>query len=222
MINILIADNHPLFREAISEVLQENIDDCKIHETNDIKQTLVFAKTNKLDLILLEINMPNSRGLSALIDLNTHVKEIPIVIISSETNRQIILQTITYGAIGFIAKSSSRKEINYAVRQILTGKVYLPADIFRTTHKQFVAIQQKNNNPKISPELLFSLTKKQLQVLEAMSQGHSNKEIAYNLNISETTVKSHVSAILKKLGVNNRTQAVIGLPNLDFNEYIKR
>jgi DNA-binding NarL/FixJ family response regulator len=107
-----------------------------------------------------------------------------------------------------------------AIQQILNGNVYLPSDIIRTG-KEAQRRHRRDDNP-ISPELLSSLTRRQLLVLERMSKGESNKQIAYNLNIAETTVKAHVSAILRKLSVHNRVQAILAASDVDFGEYLKR
>lgn len=221
MVNILVADDHPLFREAVSLVLNTSLDDCQILETEDVEQTLALIQGNEeLDLILLDLNMPGSGGLNTLLEIRNIAPTVPVVIISAETNRKIILQTITYGAVGFIAKSSSKQEIGNAIKQILDGNVYLPADIIRAGAQPETRSRQQEL--QISSEMLYTLTRKQLLVLKAMAMGSSNKQIAYDLNISETTVKSHVSAILKKLGVHNRTQAVVGLSSIDFDQYLKR
>ena len=222
MVNILVADDHPLFREAVSLVLNTSLEQCNILEAEDVEQTLaVIQEQDDLDLILLDLNMPGSGGLNTLLEIRNIAPAVPVVIISAETNRKIILQTITYGAVGFVAKSSSKQEIGHAIKQILDGNVYLPADIIRADTE---TVQPKNrqHEAQISSEMLYTLTRKQLLVLKAMAMGSSNKQIAYDLNISETTVKSHVSAILKKLGVHNRTQAVVGLSNVDFDQYLKR
>jgi DNA-binding NarL/FixJ family response regulator len=108
-----------------------------------------------------------------------------------------------------------------AIQQILNGNVYLPSDIIRTGKESNTRRGRNEDNP-ISPELLNSLTRRQLLVLERMSKGESNKQIAYNLNIAETTVKAHVSAILRKLGVHNRVQAILSASDVDFSQYLKR
>ncbi|MGI2259043.1 response regulator [Shewanella sp. GXUN23E] len=222
MVNILVADDHPLFREAVSLVLNSSLDDCTILEAEDVEQTLaVIQRRDDLDLILLDLNMPGSGGLNTLLEIRNIAPTVPVVIISAETNRKIILQTITYGAVGFIAKSSSKQEIGNAIKQILDGNVYLPADIIRAATEP-AHPRSRQQDMQISSEMLYTLTRKQLLVLKAMAMGSSNKQIAYDLNISETTVKSHVSAILKKLGVHNRTQAVVGLSSVDFDQYLKR
>ncbi|MFY0677001.1 MAG: response regulator transcription factor [Neptuniibacter sp.] len=222
MYKILLADDHPLFREAIINVIKNSFPGCETLETEDLESALEMAqKEEDLDLILLDLNMPGMNGLNGLITLRNDLPTVPVVIVSAEEDKQIVLQAITYGAVGFITKSSPREQMTDALQQILAGNVYLPSDIIRSSQPDNRRTQRKDDN-QIPPELLSSLTRRQLLVLERMSKGESNKQIAYNLNIAETTVKAHVSAILRKLGVHNRIQAVLSAGNIDFNEYLKR
>ena len=222
MYKILIADDHPLFREAIINVIENSFTGCQTLETEDLDSALSIAQNEEeLDLILLDLNMPGMNGLNGLITLRNDLPTVPVVIVSAEEDKQIVLQAITYGAVGFITKSSPRDQMTEALQQILAGNVYLPSDIIRASQPDSRRTQRKDEN-QIPPELLSSLTRRQLLVLERMSKGESNKQIAYNLNIAETTVKAHVSAILRKLGVHNRIQAVLSAGNIDFNEYLKR
>lgn len=222
MYKILLADDHPLFREAIINVIEHSFPGCETLETEDLEGALEIAQNEEdLDLILLDLNMPGMNGLNGLITLRNDMPTVPVVIVSAEEDKQIVLQAITYGAVGFITKSSPRDQMSDALQQILAGNVYLPSDIIRSSQPDNRRSQRKDDN-QIPPELLSSLTRRQLLVLERMSKGESNKQIAYNLNIAETTVKAHVSAILRKLGVHNRIQAVLSAGNIDFNEYLKR
>ncbi|PSF08240.1 DNA-binding response regulator [Marinobacter fuscus] len=219
---ILIADDHPLFREAISNVIASGFEGTEIIETEDLDSALEITRENDdLDLILLDLNMPGMHGLNGLISLRNEAPTIPVVIVSAEEDKQIVLQAITYGAVGFITKSSPRAQMTEAIQQILNGNVYLPSDIIRTG-KESSHRRTRNDENLISPELLNSLTRRQLLVLERMAKGESNKQIAYNLNIAETTVKAHVSAILRKLGVHNRVQAILAAGDVDFSQYLKR
>jgi DNA-binding NarL/FixJ family response regulator len=132
----------------------------------------------------------------------------------------VVLQAITYGAVGFITKSSPRKQMTEAIEQILNGNVYLPSDIIRS--QKGPTRRSGNDAPHFAPELLQALTRKQLLVLERMTKGDSNKQIAYSLAIAETTVKAHVSAILRKLNVHNRVQAILSAGDIDFAAYLRR
>ncbi|WP_228152861.1 response regulator [Marinobacter guineae] len=220
---ILIADDHPLFREAISSVIASGFAGSEIIETADLDSALEITRENDdLDLILLDLNMPGMHGLTGLITLRNEAPTIPVVIVSAEEDKQVVLQAITYGACGFITKSSPRAQMTEAIQQILNGNVYLPSDIIRTGKESSSNRRSRHEDNPISPELLNSLTRRQLLVLERMSKGESNKQIAYNLNIAETTVKAHVSAILRKLGVHNRVQAILSASDVDFSQYLKR
>lgn len=220
MYKILIADDHPLFREAIHNVIRDGFPDSEILETADLDSALALTEEHDdLDLVLLDLNMPGMHGLNGLINLRNEAPTIPVVIVSAEQDKQIVLQAITYGAVGFITKSSPRAQMTEAIEQILNGNVYLPSDIIRS---QKPTTRHHHSEPSIPPELLQALTRKQLLVLERMTKGESNKQIAYNLDIAETTVKAHVSAILRKLNVHNRVQAILSASDIDFSSYLRR
>lgn len=224
MYKILVADDHPLFREAIHSVIASAYPDADILETDSLDEALVMVQSDEdLDLILLDLNMPGMNGLNGLISMRNEFPTIPVVIISAEDDKQIVLQAITCGAVGFISKSSPREHMTEALAHILKGNVYLPPDIIRqaqdpTKHRQ----RKMNSNPDIPSELLTSLTRRQLLVLQRMVTGESNKQIAYQLNIAETTVKAHVSAILSKLGVHNRVQAILAASDINFSNYLRK
>jgi DNA-binding NarL/FixJ family response regulator len=218
---ILIADDHPLFREAIQNVIRDGFPGSEILETADLDSALAITLENDdLDLVLLDLNMPGMHGLNGLINLRNEAPTIPVVIVSAEQDKQIVLQAITYGACGFITKSSPRAQMTDAIEQILNGNVYLPSDIIRS--QKASTRRAQHNEQSIPPELLQALTRKQLLVLERMTKGESNKQIAYNLDIAETTVKAHVSAILRKLNVHNRVQAILSAGDIDFTSYLRR
>lgn len=224
MYKILVADDHPLFREAIQSVIASAYPDAEILETESLDEALIMAQADDdLDLILLDLNMPGMNGLNGLISLRNELPTIPVVIVSAEDDKQIVLQAITCGAVGFISKSSPRVQMTEALEQILKGNVYLPPDIIRQAQDPSKHHQRKSSNhPEIPSELLMSLTRRQLLVLERMVTGESNKQIAYQLNIAETTVKAHVSAILSKLGVHNRVQAILAASDINFSNYLRR
>lgn len=221
MIEILVADDHPLFRYAITDFVERNIPETQTITCTDLEEALVLAEDNpNIDLVLLDLNMPGMDGLNGIVRFRNLYPEIPIVIVSAEEEKSIVLQSFTYGAVGFITKSSSCEQIVAAIQQVLSGQVYLPPDIIRkgtvNTPKKDLSAQQ------IDPKLVGALTRRQLLVFECITKGKSNKQIAYELNIAETTVKAHVSAILNKLNVHNRIQAALCAANIDFNQYLIR
>ena len=221
MYKILIADDHPLFREAIHNVITDGFPGSEVMETADLDSALsLTGQHDDLDLILLDLNMPGMHGLGGLINLRNEAPTIPVVIVSAEQDKQVVLQAITYGAVGFITKSSPRSQMTDAIEQILNGNVYLPPDIILT--QKSTGRRNQSEHAGFAPELLQALTRKQLLVLERMTKGESNKQIAYNLDIAETTVKAHVSAILRKLNVHNRVQAILSAGDIDFTAYLRR
>lgn len=222
MYKLLIADDHPLFREAIADVIGGRYPDAEILQCENLEDAAALAaQHDDLDLILLDLNMPGMHGLNGLMQLRNESPGIPVVIISAEEDKSIVLQAMTYGAVGFIIKSLPREKMTQALEQVLAGQVYLPADVIRSTQDSSRS-RRRIDEHAIAPEMLNSLTRRQLLVLERMANGESNKQIAYTLCIAETTVKAHVSAVLRKLNVHNRIQAVLSAGNIDFNQYLKR
>ena len=218
MYKILVADDHPLFRDAIVNIINIKFPGSTTYETADVASTLALVKENDdIDLILLDLNMPGMSGLNGLLDLRTQCPTTPVVIVSAEQEKQKILQTISYGAVGFIAKSSSKDIIAEAIESVIQGNVYLPSDIMRSQ-----ATTTTQNDFKARPENIALLTRRELIVVKHLTKGEANKQIAFNLHISETTVKSHVSSILKKLGASNRVKVVLGCSDIDLNQYLKR
>ncbi len=221
MIQILIADDHPMFREAIGGAIEQKFDQAEIAETEDLETTLQYAEQHpSLDLVLLDLNMPGMDGLNGIVRMRSTFPDIPVVILSAEQDKKVVLQAMTYGAVGFITKSMAREKILDAVAQILDGQAYLPPDIIRRNDAPQGAHGQQHD--AIQPELVSSLTRRQLLVFERMAQGDSNKQIAYELNIAETTVKAHVTAILRKLKVHNRMKAVLCASTINFDNYLHR
>lgn len=218
MHTFLIADDHPLFREALIHVINSSLNEPVILEAGSFDEALQLAIEHEdADLILLDINMPGMNGLEGLYHLRQQAPTIPIAIISADEEKQTVLQAMNQGAIGFIAKSSSRDEMSHAIELILQGEVYLPASIMRQS-----TTPQPKAKAKLPFEQLYSLTRKQLLVLQRMVEGDSNKQIAAHLNIAETTVKAHVSGILSKLDVQNRVQAILAASDVDFSHLIRR
>ncbi|WP_119460383.1 response regulator transcription factor [Rhodospirillaceae bacterium SYSU D60014] len=199
---IVIADDHPLFRDALRQAIAEMLPGAEIAEAgslDDVQMTL--EATPETDLLLLDLNMPGMQGFSGLLFLRTQFPAVPIAIISANEEPQVMRRAFAFGAAGYVPKSAGPDKIRAALAAVLAGETWLP--------------------PGVGPEMcetdkeaglatrLASLTPQQIRVLMMLSQGRLNKQIAYELSVSEATVKAHVSAILQKLRVENRTQAVI-------------
>lgn len=208
--HLLIADDHPLFREAMSHVILAELPGCRLTEAADLDATLAaIASHSDLDLVLLDLHMPGVTGLDGLARVREAAPDIAVLMISAAEDKQLVLRAIEVGAAGYITKSSPRERIGQALQQVLAGNVYLPPDIIRGAPGNRAVTRGVEGHPTLSDALVRSLTERQRRVLERMALGESNKQIAWALNITETTVKTHVSAILGKLGVNNRVQAVL-------------
>lgn len=198
---IVIADDHPLVRSAIRQSIADDIAEATFAEASTLEETAALLTDSRdIDLLLLDIHMPGMQGLTGLCFLRAEFPAVPISMISASTNPRLMRQAIDYGASGFIPKSAPVAEIRDAVHTVLAGGQWLPnMDNLPETAVEDAALAAR----------LSTLTPQQLRVLTMVSDGKLNKQIAYDLKISEATVKSHVSAILQKLGVSSRTQAVI-------------
>jgi DNA-binding NarL/FixJ family response regulator len=199
---IVIADDHPLFRGALRQAVRSFLPDAEVIEANgldDLNQTL--AKEREVDLILLDLTMPGVQGFSGLIYLRAQHPDMPVVIVSATEDPMIVRRAIDFGASGFIPKSLDSDEIGAAIKTVLAGGSWIPPEI------ELGASEDKETAELM--KRLATLTPQQVRVLMMLSEGLLNKQIAYELSVSEATVKAHVSAILQKLGVESRTQAVI-------------
>ncbi|WP_328187985.1 response regulator transcription factor [Marinobacter sp. OP 3.4] len=205
--HILVVDDHPLFREAMALVIRAELPDSRLSEASTLPAALdIVARSPAPDLVLLDLNLPGVLGLDGLASIRDALPDTPLVIISAEEDKQLVLRAVNAGAVGYIPKSSPRERMRQALRQVLEGNIYLPPDIIRGSPSSATSA---GSGPPLSDATLERLTDRQRRVLERMALGESNKQIAWALNITETTVKAHVSAILGKLGVTNRVQAVL-------------
>ena len=214
MLEVLIADDHPLFREALVNVVAQVGADHRCLEACSLDETVALARARPtLDVILLDLMMPGMDGLAGLTVLRREAPGIPVVVVSASSNRTTVLEALEHGAVGFITKTTPRKLMVEALRQILQGAVYLPPDVMRDIGSESSGRQDVTT--AVSAEAMAMLTRKQLQVLERLAQGESNKEIARALSLAEPTVKAHVSAILRKFNVRSRAQAMIAAANFN-------
>lgn len=217
MYTLLVADDHPMFREAMVGAIAAALPDSRVLEAASLAQAMAQADAHEeIDLLLLDLALPDSEGLAGLSRLRETLPWLPVAILSAEQGRDIVLEALGLGAVGYLPKSTPRDDLLAALRQILAGQVYLPADILR---RPAVSRHNRAHTPHATLETAVSqLTAKQLQVLACLSRGESNKAIARELEIAETTVKTHVSAILRKLGVSSRVQAILTARELDLED----
>ncbi|MEE9396622.1 MAG: response regulator transcription factor [Methylococcales bacterium] len=221
--NVLIVDDQPLFREALKNIIMAGYPGSKVSAVGNIEIVMkIVEEGSKLDLLLLDIDSPYINGMNSLRALSKVAPEIPIAIYSTAQHKELLLQCFNLGAIGFIPKSSRRDQVTEALSRILSGEYYAPSRIVRGSDTLSENSSNSSTHEQISPELLCSLTHRQLTVLERLSKGESNKEIAEYLNIAESTAKTHVSAILHRLNLHSRTQAALYTSDFQFDEYLKR
>ncbi|PRY72549.1 response regulator [Halomonas ventosae] len=214
MHTLMVADDHPLFREAIAAVIEVGLPDSRLLEAESLDQALRHAAAcAELDLVLLDLGLPDASGLEGLRSLRAAHPWLPVAILSADQERRTILDALDLGAVGYIPKSTPRRDLLAALAQLLEGQVYLPPEIMR---RPTVTRPSPATTGMPSPAPHFAeLTDKQLEVLLRLSRGASNKVIARELDIAETTVKTHVSAILRKLGVPGRVQAILATNDAD-------
>jgi DNA-binding NarL/FixJ family response regulator len=199
---IVIADDHPLFRGALRQAVASLLPAARVIEAGGLDElTGALEREKNVDLVLLDLTMPGVQGFSGLIYLRAQYPDVPVVVVSAHEDSAVIRRAVEFGASGFIPKSLDMEDIGAALRSILAGDTWTPPDV-----------DLSDAEDKETSELvrrLASLTPQQVRVLMMLSEGLLNKQIAYELTVSEATVKAHVSAILQKLGVDSRTQAVI-------------
>lgn len=200
---ILIADDHPLFREALRAAVTRLVPDAVLREANDAGALYAMVDAfPDADLLLLDLTMPGVQGLSALVHLRTQHPQLPVVMVSAREEPALMRRALDHGAAGFIPKSTDVGQMGEAIRRLLDGEQWAPS----------VALAEGRAADDIERDIarrIGELTPQQFRVLQMLSTGLLNKQIAYELGISEATIKAHMTAILRKLGASNRTQAVL-------------
>jgi len=211
MSHLLIADDHPLYRIALVQAVRGVVPGAQVDEADSLATARrVLQASPGIDLVLLDLHMPDSFGLMGLAALRAEFPTVAVAMISAHDDPGTIRRALAYGAAGFIPKSASLAELQDALRAVLVCETWLPDSLRRAVE----------NNPAAAEERalairLGSLTPQQFRVLERIGEGRLNKQIAAELGIQERTVKAHVSVIFEKLGVRNRTQAGVLLRRLE-------
>jgi DNA-binding NarL/FixJ family response regulator len=209
---LLIADDHPLFRGALREAVTGLFREVDIAEAGTFEEVTDLAeRSGDVDLILLDLSMPGVRGFSGLMYLRAQYPSLPVVVVSANDDPAVIRRCMEFGASGFIPKTLGIDALRQAVTRVLQGEVWTPPDVDLAP--------QSDAETAAMIARLATLTPQQVRVLMMLSGGLLNKQIAYELGVSEATVKAHVSAILQKLGVESRTQAVIAAGKIEAGQW---
>ena len=208
--NLLLIDDHALFREGLKFILRGLDEHLAIDEAGSVAAALALQHTAPFDLILLDLNMPGVGNLEALATIRAAFPEAPVVVLSGEDDPRMIRATIEHGAMGFVPKSSTPEILIQALRLILAHGVYLPVSALDSEESATGAADA----PRDPDALLRNMSPRQVEVLHCVIQGQPNKLIARNLALSESTVKAHLSAVLRSLGARNRTEAVYAAAKL--------
>ena len=219
MNRFLLVDDHPLFREALQSAVRMANPDAEIFEATSIEGALdVLAAHPDIDLALLDLTLPGTSGFSGLIQVRTERPKLPVIVVSGHEDPRIVREALSLGIAGYVPKSTSKQELAHSIGEVLNGAVYVPEHLLMQS-------SPTDGMPDDHHELLNrlrDLTPQQLRVLDMLRAGLQNKQIAYELRVAETTVKAHVSEILRKLNVYSRTKAVIEVAKVDFESILGR
>ncbi len=208
---LVIADDHPLFRGALREAVSGLLNPAGIQEAGTFDEVVALLDRGDTDLVLLDLSMPGARGFSGLMYIRAEYPAVPVIVVSANDDPAAIRRCMEFGASGFIPKTLPVDDIRTAISDILKGGVWTPSDVDLSagSDAETAALMAR----------MATLTPQQVRVLMMLSEGLLNKQIAYQLGVSEATVKAHVSAILQKLGVESRTQAVIAAAKIEAGHF---
>jgi len=213
MLRITIADDHPLFRDAIRVALNDldTPDGLEVIEAASASEAMHLAEVHPdLDLLLLDLHMPGMSGLSGLMDIRRDHPSLPVIILSASDDAKVVYDCLELGAMGYVPKKYDKAAITNAIREVLEGHIHQPSELAASVTPK----DDSNVEDQSVAQAVGRLTAQQTRVLKAITKGRPNKIIAHELGIAEKTVKAHVTEIFKKLGVTNRTQAVLAVKHL--------
>lgn len=218
MAKLIVADDHPLFRNALINAISSTFITKATIETDSFDSTCKALEQHPdTDLLLLDLHMPGNCGFLGLIQLRKNYPSLPIVVISASEELDVIRRVIAFGASAFIPKSANPVDISTALNAVLAGELWVPANLQKAVFQEQNAGEDLDLAAKVA-----QLTQQQYKVLYYLTEGWLNKQIAYDLHISEATVKAHITAIFRKLGCTNRTQVVIQAQRLTLEPPVDR
>ena len=202
---LLIVEDHPLFAEALQTVIRGGMSDVRVNHASTLGEArAAIQKEERVDLLFLDLWLPDTHGFDGLLELRRQFPKLPIVIVSAFANQNVVEKAMVCGAAGFIPKSAGKDALLQGITEVLAGEIVIPRGYFATA-----------SAASLQADRLRSLTRQQLRVLQMLCQGLLNKQIAFELDVGETTVKAHISEIFRKLSVYSRTQAVAEVSKLE-------
>lgn len=205
MAKLIVADDHPLFRNALINAISSTFSTKATIETDSFESTCQALEQHPdTDLLLLDLHMPGNCGFLGLIQLRKNYPSLPIVVISASEELDVVKRVISFGASAYIPKSANPSQISEALKEVLAGELWVPPSMQKALDEQDAQEHDLDLAARVA-----QLTNQQYKVLYYLTEGWLNKQIAYDLHISEATVKAHITAIFRKLGCTNRTQVVI-------------
>ncbi|MDF2446006.1 MAG: response regulator transcription factor [Moraxellaceae bacterium] len=218
MAKLIVADDHPLFRSALINAISGLFAMREAIETDSFGSTCAALEQHPdADLLLLDLHMPGAYGFFGLIQLRKGWPTLPIVVISASEDIDVIRRCMAFGASAYVPKSARPADISAALNAVLAGDLWVPA------HLRSAVLEQRDDSADLDlAARVAQLTPQQYKVLYYLTEGWLNKQIAYDLEISEATVKAHMTAIFRKLGVSNRTQVVIAAQRLTLEPPVDR
>jgi DNA-binding NarL/FixJ family response regulator len=209
MTSFLIIDDHPLFREALGNAVRLAHPDAVIFEAMSIDEALqVLAAEPGIDLALLDLSLPDADGFSGFLRLRETYPRLPVAIVSSDEDQHIVREALSLGAAGYLPKSTSKRELTQAIERVLSGSISVPRDFVPSAKRGSASVEALQTRVR-------ELTPQQLRVLDLIRRGYQNKQIAFELQLAESTVKAHVTEILRKLKLFSRNKAVIEISKID-------
>lgn len=210
----LVADDHTLFRRGLKLVLARLYPEAELHGAGDVQSALdIYSRHDRFDLVLLDLMMPGIHAMSDVRKFIERVQGCPVIVISAHSRAPDIMACIAAGARGYIPKSVSEDVLHHAIELVLAGETYLPSIVAEAVSRRSAEIVTSNINNFDADSPLRQLTERQRDVLNLLVEGNSNKEIGRQLSLLESTVKTHVKVIFRKLGAHNRAQAVLAATN---------
>ena len=209
---VLIADDHPLYRDALTRAVQGALPGAQVHGAASVPSLLALIEAHpQAELLLMDLHMPGARGFSALAHIRGQHPGLPIMVVSAHEEAAVVRRALAHGASGYLAKSAAVEDIGAAVRAVLEGELWVPTGVATAR------AELKSDEAAVAARLA-ELTPQQFRVLGMVAEGQLNKQIAYELDVSEATIKAHMTAIMRKLGVSNRTQVALAASQLALDQ----